>query len=124
MQTSEAVLMRNALGREFGVPVRWIEDVSRNTHENARYSSRLLKAEGIDRVLLVAHAIDMPRATAEFADAGIATIPAATGLASSGGGVVPMDFVPTAGALQFSHDAMYELLANAARIVTRSTPPN
>jgi uncharacterized SAM-binding protein YcdF (DUF218 family) len=112
--SSEAALMERALAHEYGVPVRWIEDRSRNTHENARYSAQLLKHEGVDRVVLVAHAIDMPRATAEFADAGVTTVPAATGLPSRGG-LAPMDFVPSPGALQRSHDALYELLANLVR---------
>lgn len=113
---SEAALMEDALAREYSVPVRWIEDRSRNTYENARYSAALLKSDGVDRVVLVAHAIDMPRATAEFAESGVATVPAATGLPSRGG-LVPMDFLPSAAALQHSHDALYELLANLVRLL-------
>lgn len=116
-KSTEAELMRDALAREYGVPVRWVEQRSRNTRENARYSAELLKAEGLARVVLVAHAIDMPRARAEFADAGIATLPAATALPSRSG-VVPADLLPSAAALQLSHDALYELLANAVRGVT------
>lgn len=112
--STEAALMEHALIHEYGVPVRWIENRSRNTRENARFSAELLKADGVDRVVLVAHAIDMPRATAEFADSGVTTIAAATGLPSRGG-LVPMDFVPSVAALQRSHDALYELLANLVR---------
>ncbi len=111
VKSTEAALMRDALAREFGVAVRWAEDRSRNTHENARYSAQLLKAEGVTQVVLVAHAIDMPRASAEFATAGVVTIAAPTGLLSRGP-MVAMDFVPTVAALQLSHDALYELLAN------------
>ena len=32
---TEAKLMREALEREFGIPVRWVEQRSRTTHENA-----------------------------------------------------------------------------------------
>lgn len=116
--SSEAALMERALAHEYGVPVRWVEDRSRNTHENARYSAQLLNGEGIDRIVLVAHAIDMPRATAEFAAAGVATVPAATGLPSRSG-LAAMDFVPSVAALQLSHDALYELLAN---LVLRMRP--
>ena len=112
-ESSEAELMRAALDREYGVAVRWTEDRSRNTDENARYSAALLKRDGVDRVVLVAHAIDMPRATAEFAQAGVTAVPAATGLRSRTGPVF-MDLVPSAGALLLSHDALYELAANAA----------
>ncbi len=117
--STEAALMRDALAQEYGIAVRWIEDRSRNTHENALYSAALLKAEGIERVVLVAHAFDMPRAGAEFAGAGVTTIPAATALPSRGG-VVPSDFLPTVAALQLSHYALYELLANAVYFVSSS----
>ncbi len=80
--TTEAELMQEALQHEFGVPVRWAENRSRTTHENAQYSAAMLRAAGIGRVVLVAHAFDMRRATAEFAAAGIATVPAATGIPS------------------------------------------
>lgn len=114
---SEADLMADALSAEFGVTVRWREDVSRNTHENAMLSARILKAAGVDRAILVAHAIDVPRARAEFAAAGVAVVPAATGLPSRGP-IVAMDFVPQIGALVASHDALYELLANFVRVAT------
>ena len=35
----EAVLMKEALELEYGVKVRWVEDRSRNTLENALYSA-------------------------------------------------------------------------------------
>lgn len=111
---SEARAMREALEAEYGVPVRWMEEASRNTRENARYSAALLAAAGASPVILVAHAIDMPRARGEFADAGITTIAAPTGLVSRKA-PRPGDFLPRASALQESHDALYELVANAAR---------
>lgn len=117
VQSSEAAIMRAVLEAEYGVAVRWIEDRSRNTHENARYSATLLLADGVATVVLVAHAMDMPRARAEFAAAGIATIAAPTGL-SSAGPVRLMDFVPSASALQASHDALYEILANFVLVVS------
>lgn len=117
VDSSEASLMRQALEREYGVPVRWSEERSRNTLENARFSAPLLKADGVATAVLVAHAIDMPRARAEFGDAGIATIPAPTGLASATD-VSWTDFVPTVGALQVSYDSLYEILANAVRVLS------
>ena len=62
----EALLMRNALVQEFGVPVRWMETRSHDTHENALFSAAMLKASGVTRVILVAHSFDIPRVTAEF----------------------------------------------------------
>jgi uncharacterized SAM-binding protein YcdF (DUF218 family) len=117
VQSSEAAIMLAVLEGEYGVPVRWAEDRSRNTRENARLSAPLLEAEGVGTVILVAHAIDMPRAQAEFRAAGIESIAAPTGLASAG----PLriaDFVPSAPALQASHDAIYEILANVVRVAS------
>jgi uncharacterized SAM-binding protein YcdF (DUF218 family) len=118
--SSEAQVMRDALAGEYGVDVRWLEERSRNTHENARYSSELLRRAGVKRVVLVAHEFDMPRATAEFADAGIETVIAPTGLRSRGSWSA-MDLVPSPVALQASHDALYELLANAVRPLLATT---
>ena len=111
---SEADVMRETLEREFGVPVRWTEDRSRNTHENAQFSAARLEREGIKRVVLVAHGFDMRRARAEFTAAGLEVVPAPTFVA----GDQPFelgDLVPNAGALQASYVALYELLANLVR---------
>jgi len=117
VQSSEAAIMRAVLEAEYGVAVRWAEDRSRNTHENAQFSAALLKADGVATVVLVAHAMDMPRARAEFAAAGIAIVAAPTGLTSAGP-IRLMDFVPSAPALQASHDALYEILANVVLVVS------
>ena len=114
----EADLMREALQREFGVAVRWAENRSRTTHENAQYSAALLRKAGIGRVVLVAHGFDMRRATAEFAAEGIATVPAATGLPAREPSSA-IDYLPGIGGLQGSYYALYEILANLVRVVTR-----
>src|SRR5688572_22523950 len=53
--TAEAPLMKRTLEEEFAVPVRWIEDRSRDTHSNARETAALLLPLGIKRIVLVAH---------------------------------------------------------------------
>jgi uncharacterized SAM-binding protein YcdF (DUF218 family) len=110
----EAKLMQAALEREFGVPVRWAESRSRNTHENAVRSAEILGREHISRVVLVAHSFDMPRAKAEFAAQGIETIPAPTGI-PSGEYDTLLDLLPSLGALQSSYFALYEIVANVVR---------
>ena len=112
----EGDLMRESLEREFGVPVRWVEARSRNTRENALLSAKILRAEGIARVVLVAHGFDMRRAVAEFAATGIEVIPAPTGI-STGGYLKLTDFLPTIGGLQGSYYATYEILADFLRSV-------
>jgi uncharacterized SAM-binding protein YcdF (DUF218 family) len=111
---TEADVMRETLEREFGVPVRWTEDRSRNTHENAQFSAARLERDGVKRVVLVAHGIDMRRARAEFTAAGLEVVPAPTYVPVDGPFELT-DLVPNAGALQASYYALYELLANLVR---------
>lgn len=73
--------MRRVLEGELGVRVRWCENRSLTTAENAGYSAALLRAAGITRILLVTHAWHMPRARACFARHGVETIPAPTAFA-------------------------------------------
>lgn len=109
---AEAQLMREALEGEFGVAVRWVEDQSRNTRENADRSAGLLLAAGIRRVVIVMHAFDVPRVQQEFARAGLHVVPAPTRLPKlEEVGTVVADFLPSASALADSHYAIYELVA-------------
>jgi uncharacterized SAM-binding protein YcdF (DUF218 family) len=110
----EAVLMKQSLEQEFGVPVRWVEARSRDTHENAVDSAAILKAAGIQRVILIAHSFDMPRARAEFVAAGLDVTPAPTGI-PVGTHDSWLELLPSVSALQGSYYALYELLADAVR---------
>ena len=110
----EAKVMQASLERDFGMHARWIEDRSRNTHENALRSAEILHANGIERVILVAHDFDMRRARAEFADAGIETIPAPTGNTADAPAVL-FDYLPGIAGLRRSYYAIYEILANLVR---------
>ena len=112
--TPEAVLMKRSLEEEFGVSVRWAEPRSRNTHENAVFSAAILEQAGVSRIILVAHSFDMRRAQAEFLDAGLDVIPAATGIPGNKPSQL-MDWIPTVPALQTSYWVLYEMLANAYR---------
>jgi len=112
----EAQLMRAALEGEFGVPVRWAETRSRNTHENAVRSAEILIAERVSRIVLVAHSFDIPRARAEFAAQGIDAIPAPTGIPRAEIDT-PLEVLPSLAALQSSYFALYEMLGNLVRLV-------
>lgn len=116
---TEAKLMRDALEQEFAVAVQWAEDRSRTTHENAVFSAEMLRGAGIDRVVLVAHGMDMRRAKAEFLAQGITVIPAPTGVVSTKPAVA-LDYLPSLSGLQGSYYALYELLANAVLWVSRA----
>lgn len=112
----EAVLMAAALEREFGVSVRWIEQRSRTTHENAMLTAAMLKPMGIDRVVLVTHVFDTRRAIAEFEAQGLNVIPAPTGASSPSPGAI-LDWMPSISGLTRSYYATYELLANVVRVL-------
>jgi uncharacterized SAM-binding protein YcdF (DUF218 family) len=98
--------------------VRWAETRSRDTHSNALESASILRAAGITHVVLVAHGFDMPRASAEFASAGLQVAPAPTLVTRDTLSVDhPVELLPSMGALQASYYALYELLALATRRV-------
>jgi uncharacterized SAM-binding protein YcdF (DUF218 family) len=74
--------MKETLERDFGVKVRWVEDRSADTRENARLSAPLLSEAGVRRVLLVTHAWHMPRSVAAFERTGLVVVPAPTGFST------------------------------------------
>lgn len=78
----EAVLMAETLEREFGVKVRWVEDESRNTTENAMLSAVQLKADGITHIALISHGRHLPRSILLFQKEGLTVIPAPTGFST------------------------------------------
>ena len=59
---SIARLMQEVLTRDYDVPVRWVEERSSNTFENAADVAPLLRAAGIGKVLVVTQPWHMPRA--------------------------------------------------------------
>jgi uncharacterized SAM-binding protein YcdF (DUF218 family) len=99
--------MATALREEFGVPVRWIEDASRNTHENAKFTAEILRAEGVTKIYLVTSASHIRRSVAAFEASGLEVVPAPTNLPSPIGPTLG-DFMPRAKALYWSSQALYE----------------
>lgn len=76
---SEAAIMADSLVRDFGLAVRWREESSRTTWENAAESARLLAPHGLKRVVLVTQAAHMPRARWCFEQAGFEVVGAPLG---------------------------------------------
>ena len=111
---AEAELMKQSLENEFNVRVRWTEVTSRNTHENAVRSAEILRAAGINRIVLVGHSFDMRRAKAELTASGLDVIPAPTHI-PAGTFESALDMMPSASSLQYSYYALYELLADLVR---------
>ncbi|MFU2328845.1 YdcF family protein [Pseudomonas sp. NFX98] len=76
---SEAQIMADSLRDDFGVTVRWQEDQSRTTWENAQLTAKVLLPEGIKRVVVVTQAANMPRAVWSFRKAGFEVVSAPVG---------------------------------------------
>jgi len=107
----EGELMRQAMENEFGVRVRWVEDRSRNTLENAAFSAPMLQEAGIKRIYLVSHGWHLKRAIPEFERLGLEVIPAGTGQKLSNAEYEVFDFVPNAKSLVNSYLATHEWIA-------------
>ncbi|MEM1207426.1 MAG: YdcF family protein [Acidobacteriota bacterium] len=104
-----AGLLMGDLLRELGGAARWIDDESRNTHENATFSARLLREGDVRRVVLVTHFWHMPRAVAAFGAAGLDVVPAPMGLAGPDRWHQRLlALVPSVTALEASHRALHE----------------
>ncbi len=106
---SMARVMADSLRQDFGIENVWLEDESRTTAENARFSCALLREKGIDSVFLVTHAMHMPRAVAIFEQAGLKVIPAPTRFYQSEGGWL-LQLLPDAEAVVNSYMALHELV--------------
>ncbi len=109
---SEARAMAAFLA-DLGVPAQAmvLDEQSRNTRQNAANSAALLKARGIDRILLVTSALHMPRSVALFTAQGLQVIPAPTDFeASQAPPPSLLAWLPDALALDGSGRAMKELV--------------
>jgi uncharacterized SAM-binding protein YcdF (DUF218 family) len=116
----EAAAMRATLERNFEITPRWYDDASYDTFQNARNSARLLRADGIHRVLLVSHATHLWRAAHEFMAAGIEVVPAPVDVR----GEAERDWLawlPDPDALRRSRIALYELLGEQVRVLLAVT---
>lgn len=76
---SEAELMADSLARDFAAPVRWQEPASRTTWENALFTAKLLREQGVERVVLVTQAWHMRRARWCFEQQGLQVTSAPSG---------------------------------------------
>ncbi len=101
--------MQQTLTKEFNVPVRWVEDRSLTTQQNAAYSSEMLRRDGVTQVLLVTHAWHMRRAMAAFRATGLEPVAAPTRFVHPPTPIAG-DFIPSAGALRISAYAIHEWL--------------
>ena len=90
----EAVVMAQILDKEFNLPAKWLETQSHTTQENAEFSAKLLKRDGVKTIYLVTHFWHMPRAQRIFEKQGLEVIPVPHGFHHSKK-FNPTDFYPT-----------------------------
>jgi uncharacterized SAM-binding protein YcdF (DUF218 family) len=75
---AEGTVARRVLQEDYGLALRWVDDRSRDTAENAARMAELLRRDGVRRIALVSDASHIPRAAAAFRAAGFEVIPAPT----------------------------------------------
>ena len=82
-QMPEAQVAALSLTYLGGPRLRWQDNQSRDTRENAVNTAQLLKADGVSRIALVTHAWHMPRSIKQFEAAGLRVTPAPMGYVRS-----------------------------------------
>jgi uncharacterized SAM-binding protein YcdF (DUF218 family) len=95
--------------QDYGVTLRWLEDRSRDTAENASLLTPILRRDGIKKIALVTDAVHMPRSVLEFERQGLAITPAPTGF------VLPtrsglLMWLPSTDGISASTRVLHELL--------------
>ena len=108
----EATAIKRQLENDFHVAVKWTEDNSLNTEQNALFTSRVLAREHIQRIILVTHAMHMRRAKMMFSDKGLEVIPAPTHF-SHHAPLLWRDFLPGIEGLRLAKSAVHEMLGLA-----------
>ncbi len=108
-QAPEAVVADAVLTRLHAPALRWQENQSRDTRENARMTAEMLKKDGITRIALVTHAWHMPRSVRNFEATGLQVLPAPMGYIRNHEQPV-LQWIPSGHALQDSCNVLKEWL--------------
>lgn len=111
---TEAELMRLFL-RDLGIPdeAMILETQSTNTRENALYCATILRDAGWSSAILVTSAMHMPRSWRSFKQAGIEAIPVGTDYQTQETKQTLARWLPSAGSLGKSTDAIHEWIGIA-----------
>jgi uncharacterized SAM-binding protein YcdF (DUF218 family) len=111
-----AAAMREALMKDFAVPVRWEEPAARNTGDNLRLAAAMLHDAGVGAAYLVTHPWHMRRAQVEAARIGLPVLPSAVARPRRPDGRLS-DWLPRADYLAMSWLALREWAGLAAQEV-------
>ncbi|HYW58149.1 MAG TPA: YdcF family protein [Polaromonas sp.] len=107
---SEGEVARRTARQDYGVTLRWVDDQSRDTAENASLLRPLLQKDKIQHIALVTHAWHMPRSLQAFERAGFTVTPAPMGfILTSRHGL--LEWLPSADGLDSSRAVLKEWLA-------------
>ena len=109
--TPEAQAAARIAAQDFGRPLKWLEDQSRDTRENAARSIAMLREAGIKQVIVVTHGWHMPRAMRAFEQAAGSDIrvdAAPMGLAKTTESPV-LTWLPSPAGYQQVHQVLHEL---------------
>ena len=108
----EAQIAAQIAAAEFGRPLKWTEDNSRDTRENAARTIALLKPQGIRHIVLVTHGYHMPRALRNFEQAAGSdiTIEAAPMGTARRGDLPALNWMPSGEGFQDTRNVLRELV--------------
>ena len=114
-ETPEAKVAARIAKEEFGRPLKWLEDKSRDTRENAGRSVELLGGDGVRHIVLVTNGWHMPRSRRAFevaAGASMRIEPASVGLVVRSPSS-PLMWIPSPDGVKQVRNTLRELLGLA-----------
>jgi uncharacterized SAM-binding protein YcdF (DUF218 family) len=106
---SEGELMSKVLREELGVQVKWLENQSNTTQENAQFSASILKKEKVKNIYLVTHFWHMPRAQYFFEKQGFRVIPVPIGYKVQHQFIL-RDFFPSSSGFSLTRQILHECI--------------
>ena len=107
--------MQYVLETDFSQQAKWLEEKSKTTFENAKYTKFILNKNSISEFVLVTHAYHMPRAMWSFRHEGMNPTPAPTVFYKRNRMITDNnEFIPQSDALAKTRLALGEYIAKFA----------
>lgn len=107
---SEGEMARRVALQDYGLTLKWIDNQSRDTAENARMLGPLLQKDGVRRIALVTQAWHMPRSVRAFEAEGFIVTAAPAGFIAPNRSAV-LEWLPSSDGLTTSRAVLKEWLA-------------